>query len=453
MKLAAIIGVTLLLGSIYISVIPPWQSPDEPTHFEYVKVLAAGDVPWAPRSSPAIQEQIILSMARHQYWRRVRVEEPSPIPQTFRTSPFLGIAPSQIGKNPPLYYWLASRVLLLVPALSVEAELYRLRILSLFFTTLTVFFIWAAAGELFGKDSPLVPASAGLAVFIPQFMVIGTSVSPDPCINFFGAVAIYLAMRYRRIGLTFRRMLILLLWHGIGMLVNYKFLILLAVFPVVVLINVFRQRGAEISRRKLVLGLLVLISVSLAAYTFLVWNFPLLARVFIVRVNRLYLTIADFLRGETYFPPGYWPWFNLEAFKSFWLKYGWLTYELPLFFYNYLRIVSMVALAGVGIFIGRMLLGKVVLPAPFRDKIATLIVYAGAALGAYYLFWGLQPGQTSTQGRHLFIVMPAWVILFVFGWNQLLPERWSGALCAVILTAFLLFTVVAIVFYILPTFY
>jgi len=444
LTLLIIISASLVLGIIYIVIIPPWQSPDEPTHFEYAKVLAEGDPPWAPHPRPELQQKIIVSLDRYDYWRYVLVEKPSPLPLTFKTTPFLFIAPSQIGKNPPLYYWLAAQVLRLSSNLSIESELYRLRALSLLFRILTVAFVWACAAEIFGRYSPICPAAAGITALLPQFMVIGTSISPDPCVDFFGAVAIYLVLRFQRTGFTFRRILILLLWHGLGLLINYKFLILLAALPGIMLIHLCRQRPRAFAFKKLILWSGVFIVILLMAYAGLVWYFPRVARIFIIRINILYLTLSSCLQGKTYFPPGFWHWFHAELFKSFWLKYGWLKYELPLFFYLVLKIASLIALAGVGLFLGRWVLKKTKFSEQARGGIITLVFYAAVALGAYYLFWGLKGTNTTTQGRHLFIVMPAWAILFIFGWSRFFPSRYEKGVSNSLLASFAILNAISI---------
>jgi 4-amino-4-deoxy-L-arabinose transferase-like glycosyltransferase len=452
LTLLIILSASLVLGIIYIIVIPPWQSPDEPTHFEYVKVLAEGAPPWAPQPRPDLQETIIASLDRHDYWRYVREDRPSPLPTTFRETPFLFSAPTQIGKNPPLYYFFASLILRLSPALSVETELYRLRILSLFFSITTVGVVWACAGEIFGRASPFCPAAAGITALLPQFMVIGTSVSPDPCINLFGAGAIYLVLRFQRRGFTLSRVLILLLWHGIGLLVNYKFLILLLALPGVILIHLCSHRQLIPSLKKLLLWSGVIILMLLLAYSGLIWYFSEIARVFIIRVNILYSTFSSFLQGKTYFPVGHWHWFHGELFKSFWLKYGWLKFELPLPFYLILKIASLAALAGIGIFLGRWILNRDKFSSQAREAVLTLLLYAAVTLGAYYLFWGLKGGNTTTQGRHLFLVMPAWAILFVFGWCRFFPARYEKGVSYSLLAGFVLLNAVSILFYIIPTF-
>jgi 4-amino-4-deoxy-L-arabinose transferase-like glycosyltransferase len=449
--LLIVLTASLVLGIIYIVIIPPWQSPDEPTHFEYAKVLAQGAPPWAPQPSPDLQKTIIVSLDRHDYWRFVWEERPSPLPTTFRDAPFLFSAPTQIGKNPPLYYLFASLILRLSSTISVESELYRLRIISLIFSVLTVGVVWACAAEIFGRDSPICPAAAGITALIPQFMVIGTSVSPDPCVNFFGAGAIYLVLRFQRKGFTLSRILVLLLWHGIGVLINYKFLILIFALPLVALIHLCRHRRETASFRKLILWFGLLILTLLVLYSGTVWYFPGIARIFVVRVNILYSTLSSFLQGETYFPAGFWHWFNSELFKSFWLKYGWLKYELQPIYYLILKIITMGALAGVGLFLGRWILGFVKLAPRVREAILTLLLYAAVTLGSYYLFWGLKGSNTTTQARHLFLVMPAWAILFIFGWCQFFPNRFQKKVSIALTTGFGILNIIAI-FHIISTY-
>lgn len=282
-------------------------------------------------------------------------------------------------------------------------------------------------------------------------MVIGTSVSPDPCVNFFGAGAIFLVLRFQKKGFTLSRILVLLIWHGIGLLINYKFLILLPVLPGVVIIHLCFHRHRIISIKKLILCSGVIVSMLLVTYSGLVWYFPEIARIFIVRVNILYSTLSSFVQGSTYFPVGFWHWFNSELFKSFWLKYGWLKYELPSIFYLILKFASLVALAGIGLFLGKWITRFDKLTSQAREGILTLLLYTAAALGSYYLFWGLKGTNTTTQGRHLFIVMPAWAILFIFGWCQFFPDRFQKRVSASLAAGFVVLNIIAI-FHIISTY-
>jgi len=235
------------------------------------------------------------------------------------------------------------------------------------------------------------------------------------------------------------------------MLINYKFLILIFALPLVALIHFCRHRTETASFKKLILWSGLLISILLLVYSGVVWYFPGIARIFVVRVNVLYSTLSSFLQGETYFPVGHWHWFNSELFKSFWLKYGWLKYELQPIFYLILKIISLGALAGIALFLCRWILGFGKLGCRERKGVLTLLLYAAVTLGAYYLFWGLKGSNTTTQGRHLFLVMPAWTILFIFGWCQFFRFRFQKKVSIALTAGFGILNIIAI-FHIISTY-
>lgn len=452
--LLILLGLTAAVGVAYITVIPPWQSPDEPTHFEYARILADGAPFHSPRPDPVLQREIILNLDRHDYWRYVGKNPPRPLPESFESAPFLSSASSQIGKNPPLYYLAASRILRIFPASSLEGELYRLRLLSLVFSLLTVLLVYLVAREVSATAFWFPLASAAFAAFLPQFMVIGTSVSPDPMINLFGAAVIYLVVLCQKYGLNRPRSVLLLLLFAGGLLASYKFLILVPALLGSAFIYLLSRGRRSSSARvgKLLAGCGIAAVLSVLAYCGLIWTFPAIARLFIARLRLFYSTVVDCLLGRTLFPLGYWPWFNNELFKSFWLKYGWLKFELPPGFYLLWKIAAGIALAGIVLFLFRWLLGKSRLDLPGRGSLLTLLIYAAIALGTYYAFWGLKGANTTTQGRHLFLVIPAWSVLFARGWVELFPARWERAVSIGLILGFILLDTVSLIGYIAPTF-
>ncbi len=136
--LSAILLAALAVGIASIIIIPPGSHPTRRPILNTPRSWLTAPPPGIPLPSPELQEKIISSLDRHGYWGYVGVERPPVLPTIFRETPFLAAAPSQIGKNPPLYYWIASRVLKSSPQLPREGRLYRLRVLSLFFSLLTI---------------------------------------------------------------------------------------------------------------------------------------------------------------------------------------------------------------------------------------------------------------------------------------------------------------------------
>ena len=43
--LLLIVLIYLLIGAMYVQLTPAWQAPDEPAHYNYVRQLAAGNLP------------------------------------------------------------------------------------------------------------------------------------------------------------------------------------------------------------------------------------------------------------------------------------------------------------------------------------------------------------------------------------------------------------------------
>lgn len=407
-----------------VAAIPPWQSPDEPTHFEYARLLARDGWRSSPRPDPALEEAIIASLARNDFWRFVKVPPPARPPRTFLSAPFLCQAPTQIGKNPPGYYLLAALALRLCPGRSLLAELYRLRLLSALLSLLTVGAAFLCAREAFAGAFFPALAAAAFAAVLPQFAVIGASVSPDPLSNLLGALFILLTLLERR-GPPRRfsgAFLVLLA----GLLVSYKFLILLGAHFLLRLADLVRPPPGRPRRSALAacgaesLALVV-------AYCSLLWFSPSLVGIFLRRFRMLAAAVYCF-PGASAPPPGYWRWFAVMLFKSFWLYFGWLRYPAPAVFYGAWGGLTGLALCGAAV---RLLGGKgdgEGARASFPG-IGPLAVLAGSVLAAYYAFWGLRSGYTTTQGRHLFLVIPAWAILFVWGLTGLFPPRLRDGLC------------------------
>src|SRR3954453_23899232 len=67
-----ILLVALIQGLLYLSLQPPWQHYDEPTHFEYAALIAQiGRLPHPGDENMAMRRDIAASMAEHQFFRNV----------------------------------------------------------------------------------------------------------------------------------------------------------------------------------------------------------------------------------------------------------------------------------------------------------------------------------------------------------------------------------------------
>jgi hypothetical protein len=409
--------------------IPPWQSPDEPTHFEYAHLLARDGFSLRPRPDPSLQEEIIVSLARHDFWRRVRISAPAKMPRTFISDPFLCQAPTQIGKNPPGYYLLAALALKLCPGGTLIGEMYWLRSLSALCALLTVGVVFLCAREVFRGGFYLSLAAAGFVAGLPQFAVIGSSVSPDPLTNLLGALFILLFLQRR--GGCPRRFSPALPVLLLGLFVSYKFLILLGAYFLVLAAELLRP-PIGVSRRPACRTLVCEASALFALYCALLWFAPDLVGIFLGRFRMLAASVAGYLAGTSVHEPGYWRWFGAMLFKSFWLYFGWLRYPAPAALYGAWGGLTVLSLFGAAARLsGGRAEEKEPREAPCRG-LGLIAFFAGTVIAAYYAFWGLRGGHTTTQGRHLFLALPAWAIIFVWGLTGLVPFRWRDTVSRVI---------------------
>ncbi|MCX6348167.1 MAG: hypothetical protein NTV79_01500, partial [Candidatus Aureabacteria bacterium] len=210
------------------------------------------------------------------------------------------------------------------------------------------------------------------------------------------------------------------------------------------LAELVRPPAGRSSRRNLV-SLLVKIVAGGIVYCALLWLAPELVGIFLSRIRMLVASVSGYLASANVHPAGYWRWFGAMLFKSFWLYFGWLRFDAPELLYGAWGGLTILSLLGG---LARLLKGmageKEGRPESARH-IVTLALFSGTALAAYYFFWGLQVAHTTTQSRHLFVAIPAWAVLFVWGMTGLFPPRRRDRVCRAIFLIMPLLAAVAFI--------
>ncbi len=209
---------TLLLGLLYIAVVPPWQAPDEPGHYEYARLWAQnGYLPQRPDFS--LQRRIIQALDRHHFWRWTGQNRPVPLPSRFAQNPFLRRSAEQVGDEKPLYYFPLALAYRILPAHTPPtAELYAGRVYSLLLYALLLLTVAMIGRELW-PGKPLLRYGLPLALWLsPMPLFIGSSLNSDNLANLAGAlffaVAFLSLRRLRRWHLLVLPLLLLLAWQS-----------------------------------------------------------------------------------------------------------------------------------------------------------------------------------------------------------------------------------------------
>ncbi|GIV79412.1 MAG: hypothetical protein KatS3mg050_3806 [Litorilinea sp.] len=194
--MAAFLLLALVHGLLYSLLNPPWFAPDEPSHFEYARLLyEQGRVPVAADISAPLQQEILASMYTFDFWRLNGMETPAHAPVAFGwglSGDWEGIPPTfvvdgqflwyfpQVGNEPPLYYvWAWPAFIATLSQGSILWQHYGVRWLSLLLYVACVGLALEGARLLFQHDSDIWWAVAALVLFQPMLTYMGTAINND----------------------------------------------------------------------------------------------------------------------------------------------------------------------------------------------------------------------------------------------------------------------------------
>jgi hypothetical protein len=177
--LLLLLALTFLRGIVYLAIAPPWQHYDEPTHFEYVRLLAeTGRLPAADDYDVGMRQEIASSMQAAGFWAGT-----APLPIGFWSDEPAWLGTSELD-HPQLYYAVLAIPQLLVAHQSVETQLYLARFVSVLLNLLVVASAYWLVAELLPHRRLLPLAVAAFVALLPPFTDLMSAVNNDA-----GAVA------------------------------------------------------------------------------------------------------------------------------------------------------------------------------------------------------------------------------------------------------------------------
>ncbi len=288
-SLLLVLAVALINGLCWTFLIPPFQGPDENSHFAFTQHVAeTGKLP-SGTERPEFSTELTEALNAINY-REVQGSlagrppfEVSAITRWKATDTNLGSDERKDGGgrnmasgNPPLYYGYQA-VFYRAAAGDIFQRLAIMRLVSLLFFLGTVVFCWALAGELFGgRLWPRVVASLAVAMQ-PMVAYVLTVLNPDSMLTFLYSGIIFFGVRTLKRGPT--PVVILALGAFTGMALMTK-LISPAVLPAVAFVyalTFWRIRSLQIgSKHYWILG----VSAALAVAPIVVWTmiYPLIGQ-------------------------------------------------------------------------------------------------------------------------------------------------------------------------------
>lgn len=458
---SALLGLITLLalvnGLLWVAVLPPWQAPDEPKHFEYVRLLKErGELvafaTEAEAADPELQRWILASMDAHRFWWYGRAPGYDPNrPPTRFADVWLQGSHTALYRSSPAYYWLAAR---LQPSDRLLG-LYVARLLSVLLGALTVLWIGLAARELF-PDDPLVRYGTPLfAALHPMFVSSFAAVNNDALVHCLTGFAFLLLARLLVRGANPARLVLLVVVIAAAVLTKRTALFLVPTALCAAAFWLVLRR-----RRPVVMLAAAALVAGLAALVLWQWwsggGWDRLPQELRWTVLRYFFNEPDqpgrvlaYLRAQGVVPvmrEYLWGMHN-----SFWGSFGWQVVNLPALLYVILGGIGLVALAGA---IRRV--WDAASPIAGRAMLMTAAVAVALqalAATAFFVSYLYLPYPPLPQGRYLFGAMTGIGLLLTAGLGAWLPAaRRPGALRAFAL-AMAGFDALALLGFVVPYFY
>lgn len=445
---------SLVRGVLYSAVIPPWQGPDEPKQYEYIRLLYEKRrlVSQEDTSLP-LQRAIIASMREYDFWSFGYSQVPAAAADSFRS--MWWPADTELDR-PPLYGILGAAFYSLVAHQPIVIQLYILRLVSTLFGLLTICVAFLTVRELFPDDKLLSAGGLAFIVFLPMFTHINSSILNDSLASLVASAVIYLLLASLKRGFSNWRILGLVLLLLISLVTKRTtlFTVPLALLAMVIALG---SKGRRFNWKAVAVTIGILLALgSLSAWLWL--SKPEQMRWILDNyyADSSFSGYISALLSTDYFSPEFRTalWLSLQSvFRKFWGGFGWLAvYPSPVW-YQIIGLVHLTALVGLIIYGVRIMQGARGLASWQKQGLLVLLAGLGGNLallmgkGAIVDYW------SRAQGRYLFPAIIPIAVLFTLGLREVIPVRYHRAWLVAYSAGFILYDSIVLMGYIIPYFY
>ncbi len=395
----------IVMGYFWITLIPPFEKPDEISHYAYIQYVA--------------EKGFLFDLREVQYPLIAEAQQP-PLYYAigaliYKFTTWQGVLPtttaSWVKRMNPNFYWSSKTdrkdVNQYFQDGSFPLDIVILRGYSLFISCFTIYFTFKTARRFF--KTTVLPAliSAAFVAFLPQFLFVSTTITNDNLAIAIGSFFIYRFSAEDQSYLNPTSNFWLGIIAGLGILSKLTFAALLPL--------VFWQllRARDSLRKRLISLLIFGVGIcSICAWWFIrnyylygdllgeIWK--LFPAAFAWDMNRI--PLLQYFTGSIFWP---------NVGQSFVAKFGFMHIAMPPAFYNGWLFVSLIPAIGLLLFAGRAVFRKLqpgTFPKPNQVFLQGL---ASAVTLLQLVYFNIHVAQP--QGRYLFEALPSLAILWVFG--------------------------------------
>ncbi len=419
-------GVVLAGG--YALGVPPWNAPDEPAHYNYIRYIATTRE--LPELKPGDWNAELLERLKSTRFPKGQSVD----------------SVAYESHQPPAFYLLATPVYDATARFPLEERVRVLRLLSVALSGITVIFAFLLVRSIFPQELPLQLAVTGFIAFLPMRSAIAGSISNDALTELVATVLLLMMVRILRTGLGKGSALLLGLLLGVALLTKMTVYGYVPLALGVALVAPRQGKNGESSRLRLP-GLALLVALLVSGWWF-VRNGMLYGTTDIFGLQRHDQVVVGQPRFE-HLDAGTISYFTTTLFQSFWGQFGWMGILMDGQVYFVLKLITLLAAFGLLLFLIRVVLGKGSLT-PHQKSSLSLMGLALAVVVAQLIYYNLSFVQA--QGRYLYPALLPVALFFVLGIRELMAPIHDRLLLTLSVGSLALLDLVCLTRYVIPYF-
>jgi 4-amino-4-deoxy-L-arabinose transferase-like glycosyltransferase len=436
--IAVLVGVFVILGVIYSTTVPLWESPDEVANFEYIAHLIR------TRSLP-VQRAGVLDASHHPplYFATAALvssvaDFDDPTGAIRRNPKFVWAEPRGVEHNAGIH-----RTAETFPYRGIALAVHLARWVSVAIGAVTVVFTYAIARHVFPQSQGLALLAAALTTFNPQFVFISSSVNLDAMAAMTCTLALWQLIHTLEKPSQWQGWVLTGVFCGLAVLSKSSALTIGLTAGALLLISAISQRSWSLLwRGGLALGLaFLLVSGWWFVRNWVLYGDPLGWQIFLKnwevarRSGRVtWQDVRQFFKVQ---------------FQSYWARFGWMTISPPTWIYRLLQALCSVSLVGWGIWLWRRRWHSLERPQALGLVALVLfpLIQEGFQFRSIFVF-----NDSWYQGRYLFPAIAALSTLLAAGLWNLIPSRIGRAMLLAAGTALLLLAIAMPILVIRPVY-
>ncbi|RME98673.1 MAG: DUF2142 domain-containing protein [Chloroflexi bacterium] len=457
--LVLLLGLTIIRGIIYISIFPPWLAPDEPAHFEAIRLLGQVDA-WPDRltyqASP-MHPDMKASFDEFRVWQISRHVPPSgDNSQTFIQyyPPTSTASIVSTERYSILYHLLLAPVSKISTSFDIVTQVYLLRLVSLVIVVLTVGIGWSTVRRLFAGSLVYPAAVAAFLAFLPMHLHVNTSINTDAPATLLVFLFWWALLRIFFDGPSFWRTALVATIFVLAIIIKPTTIYIIPTLMAAVIIFLARRFHWKWPVSTVLLAGLIVTTFFGAIFLFQLTSTGRVLSLTPADLSRLNLDVFNVTQEHlyTYAIALHW------SFLSFWGLFGWANLHIPFAWLWWLGAFVVLSGIGVAIFVWRHILNPsssdLRFSAPQRDMLLALLF--GAIFAMIQLYVPVLATQSLRWGppaRYIFpALLPLSLYLFL-GYRQMIPARFRQFALPVWVSALIAYDSVTFLLVVLPSIY